>query len=173
MDSIIKTLATELYPLSVNRDETDRFLARNIDGEIEITEDLGGLRAMLEDFNRGCGQEQYDKTWEVISRGDHFQYFRNEVYDVMYEEAGRFFSGNNTAKQAAEYVQNRISIYLAEQGYPVGADAHFAPRIFCNPGGTRGAASPTMTPGHFAETVWRAKESLDTPTRKTFLFPYQ
>ncbi|MBQ2750479.1 MAG: hypothetical protein IJF34_11900, partial [Clostridia bacterium] len=111
-----KTLATELYPLSVNRDETDRFLARNIDGEIEITEDLGGLRAMLEDFNRGCGQEQYDKTWEVISRGDHFQYFRNEVYDVMYEEAGRFFSGNNTAKQAAEYVQNRISIYLAEQG---------------------------------------------------------
>ncbi|MBR6763663.1 MAG: hypothetical protein IKM13_07945 [Clostridia bacterium] len=105
-----------LYPLSVNRDETDRFLARNIDGEIEITEELEGLRAMIEDHNRGCGQEQYDKTWEVISRGDHFQYFRNEVYDVMYEEAGRFFSGSITAEQAAEYVQNRISIYLAEQG---------------------------------------------------------
>jgi len=111
-----KTLQTELYPLSVNRDETDRFLARNIDGEIEITEDLEGVRDMLEDFNRGCGQEQYDKTWEVIIRGDHFQYFRNEVYDVMYEEAGRFFSGSSTAKQAADYVQNRISLYLAEQG---------------------------------------------------------
>jgi len=110
-----KDLNVSLYPLSVNRDETDRFLKRNIDGEIEITEDLEVLREMLEAHNRGCGQEQYDKTWEVIRRGDHFQYFRNDVFDVMYEEAGRYFSGSSTAKQAAEYVQNRISIYLAEQ----------------------------------------------------------
>ncbi|MBQ4623079.1 MAG: hypothetical protein IJB51_00890 [Clostridia bacterium] len=111
-----KDLNVSLYPLSVNRDETDRFLKRNIDGEIEITEGLEGLREMLEAFNRRCGQEQYDKTWEMICRGDHFQYFRNEVFDVMYEEAGRFFSGSSTAAQAAEYVQNRISLYLAEQG---------------------------------------------------------
>ena len=81
-----------------------------------FAEVLEGLREMLEAHNRGCGQEQYEKTWEAISEGDHFQYFRNEVFDVMYEEAGRFFSGSSTAKQAAEYVQNRISLYLAEQG---------------------------------------------------------
>ncbi len=32
------------------------------------------------------------------------------------EEAERFFYGEITAKQTAEYVQNRVSIYLAEQG---------------------------------------------------------
>ena len=74
-----------------------------------------GIKFMYEIKNRKCGQEQYDLTWECIRRGDHFQYFRNEVFDVMYEEAGRFFSGSITAKQAADYVQNRISLYLAEQ----------------------------------------------------------
>ena len=107
----------DLYPLSVNQGETDRYLARNIDGFVEITEEMEeGIKIVYGIKNRKCGQEQYDLTWECIRRGDHFQYFRNEVFDVMYEEAGRFFSGSITAKQAADYVQNRISIYLAEQG---------------------------------------------------------
>ena len=33
----------------------------------------------------------------------------------MNEEAYRYFAGDITAAQAADYVQNRISIYLAEQ----------------------------------------------------------
>ncbi|MBQ2750583.1 MAG: hypothetical protein IJF34_12445, partial [Clostridia bacterium] len=111
-----KNSNVDLYPLSVNQGETDRYLARNIDGFVEITEEMEeGIKFMYEIKNRKCGQEQYDLTWECIRRGDHFQYFRNEVFDVMYEEAGRFFSGSITAKQAADYVQNRISLYLAEQ----------------------------------------------------------
>ena len=38
------------------------------------------------------------------------------VYDVMVEEAYRYLAGVITAKQAADYVQNRVSLYLAEQG---------------------------------------------------------
>ena len=34
----------------------------------------------------------------------------------MNEEAYRYFDGEITASQAAEYVQNRVSLYLAEQG---------------------------------------------------------
>jgi len=34
----------------------------------------------------------------------------------MNEEAYRYFDGDITASQAAEYVQNRVSLYLAEQG---------------------------------------------------------
>ena len=112
-----KNLNTSLYPLSINRAETDRFLARNIDGRIEIPDDMEAWKKeMYEAHNRGCGQEQYEITWSYIEMGDHFQYFRNAVFDVMYEEAERFFSGSITAKQATEYVQNRVSLYLAEQG---------------------------------------------------------
>jgi len=107
---------------SINRDETDRFLLRYIDGEVELSADPE-LPADVQEYvlneqrlhNSRCGQEQYEKTWELIREGDHFQYFRNDIFDVMYEEAGRYFSGSITAEQAAEYVQNRISLYLAEQ----------------------------------------------------------
>ncbi|MBQ2750148.1 MAG: hypothetical protein IJF34_10225, partial [Clostridia bacterium] len=62
-----KTLATVLSPLSVNRDETDRFLARNIDGRIEIPDDMEAWKKeMYEVHNRGCGQEQYEITWSYI-----------------------------------------------------------------------------------------------------------
>ena len=102
---------------SINRDETDRYLIRNIDGFVEIPEDADESERLVYTYeNMNKGKAQYDRTWEIIRQGDHFQYFRNEVFDVMYEEAGRFFSGSITAEQAAEYVQNRISIYLAEQG---------------------------------------------------------
>ena len=63
-----------------------------------------------------CGEEQYEITWKYIESADHLQYYENEIHKVIYEEAGRYFGGMITAKQAADYVQNRISLYLAEQG---------------------------------------------------------
>ncbi|MBQ6990241.1 MAG: hypothetical protein IJN58_04220, partial [Clostridia bacterium] len=63
-----------------------------------------------------CGQEQYEITWEYIQNADHLQDYKNEISAVISEEAGRYFGGMITAKQAADYVQNRISLYLAEQG---------------------------------------------------------
>ncbi|MBQ2749353.1 MAG: hypothetical protein IJF34_06195, partial [Clostridia bacterium] len=65
--------------------------------------------------NMRCGKEQYDITWSYVERADHFRYTNNEIFNVMKEEAANYFGGLCTAKQAAEYVQNRISLYLAEQ----------------------------------------------------------
>ena len=45
-----------------------------------------------------------------------YLYTDNEIMKVMREEALRFFAGELTAEKAAEYIQNRVSIYLAEQG---------------------------------------------------------
>ena len=43
--------------------------------------------------------------------------FCNEdILFVVEDEAFRYFSGEITAEKAAEYIQNRVSIYLAEQG---------------------------------------------------------
>lgn len=86
---------------SINKDECRRYLER--------------FEKLPEENFPLYYEERYERTWDYIEKGDHFQYFRNEIFDVMYEEAGRYFAGSISAKQAAEYTQNRISIYLAEQ----------------------------------------------------------
>ncbi len=115
---------------SINRDETDRYLRRLLDGYIDPEARIAGLRDKLKQdpaevahvrdvtnwHNVKCGQEQYEITWEYIQNADHLQYYKNEISAVISEEAGRYFGGMITAKQAADYVQNRISLYLAEQG---------------------------------------------------------
>ncbi|MBR6763789.1 MAG: hypothetical protein IKM13_08595 [Clostridia bacterium] len=114
---------------SINRDETDRYLRRLLDGYIDPEARIAGLRDKLKQdpaevahvrdvtnwHNVKCGQEQYEITWEYIQNADHLQYYKNEISAVIHEEAGRYFGGMITAKQAADYVQNRISLYLAEQ----------------------------------------------------------
>ncbi len=54
-------------------------------------------------------------TWDFVSGADHLQY-GVLVEQIIEEELGAFFRGEITAEKAAEYVQNRVSIYLAEQG---------------------------------------------------------
>ena len=53
---------------------------------------------------------------DAVSRADHLRYSEGELYDVMMEEATRYFSGQITAEKAAEYIQNRVQLYLDEQG---------------------------------------------------------
>lgn len=38
------------------------------------------------------------------------------VYEILQEEAKTFFSGQKTAKEAAEVMQNRVSLYIRENG---------------------------------------------------------
>ena len=52
----------------------------------------------------------------IVAGSYGYLYTENEIMKVMREEALRFFAGELTAEKAAEYMQNRISIYLAEQG---------------------------------------------------------
>ncbi|MBR4865775.1 MAG: hypothetical protein IKU11_03740, partial [Clostridia bacterium] len=94
-----------MYRFSINLAETERYVGRNLtwDGADKET------RLPVE-------QRWYEDTWKMIRQADHLAYYRNAVYDVVMEEAYRYFKGEITAKQAAEYVQNRISLYLAEQG---------------------------------------------------------
>ncbi|MCM1534541.1 MAG: extracellular solute-binding protein [Clostridium sp.] len=38
------------------------------------------------------------------------------IYEILQEEAAFFFNGQKTAKEAAEVMQNRVSLYVREQG---------------------------------------------------------
>lgn len=42
-------------------------------------------------------------------------YYDAIVYDIIEEEAGMYFAGDQTAEEAAEMIQSRVSIYLSEQ----------------------------------------------------------
>ena len=113
----------------INRDETDRYLSVLIDDYVDPEEEVAKLseeskrdrltvnstRRLARIHNAKCGEEQYEITWDYIESADHLAYGSNELYDIMLEEANRYFAGQITAKQAAEYVQNRISLNLAEQ----------------------------------------------------------
>ncbi len=116
---------------SINKDETDRYLRRlvnsNLDPEDEVAQikpDVASqfpdtvyhIRYYCQQYNMRCGQGQYDATWDYIEKADHLRYYDSELHRVIRNEAQSFFSGSITAEKAADYVQNRISLYLAEQG---------------------------------------------------------
>ena len=61
-------------------------------------------------------EKAYDILWNEIEEAQSYRYAYNETLKVAYEEAMRYFAGEITAEKAAEYIQNRVSIYLAEQG---------------------------------------------------------
>ena len=99
---------------SINRDETDRYLRRLLNAYVD-PEENPKKKELAQLQNSMSGEEPYKTTWSYIHNADHFVYTENEIYEVMKKEAASYFSGTITAKQAADYVQNRISLYLAEQ----------------------------------------------------------
>lgn len=57
-----------------------------------------------------------EKSHAMITGVDHFaDGLFGEVQNIMLEEAGRYFVGEISAEQAAEYIQNRVSLYLEER----------------------------------------------------------
>ncbi|MBR4865203.1 MAG: hypothetical protein IKU11_00835 [Clostridia bacterium] len=119
-----------MWTFSINREETDQGLQQHIGAYVDVQAKLDAMDDELKKIpyavnntyltfqmlNARCGEGQYDVTWDYIHNADHFRYTNNEIFEVMKEEAANYFGGSITAKQAAEYVQNRISLYLAEQG---------------------------------------------------------
>ena len=72
--------------------------------------------AILDSYGCKSGSEERKLTEEWLGKADQIVYIASELHEVLTDEANRYFAGEITAKQAAEYVQNRVSIYLAEQG---------------------------------------------------------
>ncbi|MBR6762187.1 MAG: extracellular solute-binding protein [Clostridia bacterium] len=56
----------------------------------------------------------YKTLVPLAESADHYAGYK-AINSVIEEEALRYFAGDITVEQAAEYVQNRVSLYLAEQ----------------------------------------------------------
>ena len=62
-------------------------------------------------------EQQKSMTARYIDGADHYAYaWQNDLVDICNEEVARYFSGEITAEKAAEYIQNRVQLYLDEQG---------------------------------------------------------
>ena len=93
-----------------NIKESETMIERELDDERYAGT---GITATEEDFAR-FREEMSD----MIRKADHYapDVRQNTVWLIIHEEASRYFAGEITAEKAAEYVQNRISLMLAEKG---------------------------------------------------------
>ncbi|MBQ7012301.1 MAG: hypothetical protein IJN11_00080 [Oscillospiraceae bacterium] len=60
-------------------------------------------------------QEEMDEMAAYIEGITVCDYYNEEIWQVVREEADMYFAGDQTAAQAAEKIQGRVSLYLSEQ----------------------------------------------------------
>ena len=56
-----------------------------------------------------------ERMCAFVESADSLSIYDDSAMDIILEEAGAYFAGAQSAEQTAEYVQNRMSIYVAEQ----------------------------------------------------------
>lgn len=73
------------------------------------------LEANVGDYPNQISIEEAAELRELVERADKLAIYDDSAMDIILEEAGAYFAGAQSAEQTAEYVQNRLSIYIAEQ----------------------------------------------------------
>ena len=59
-------------------------------------------------------EDQVNKLREVIASVDHLYVYNDDVMTIISDETGAYFSGQKSAKEVADIVQNRVSNYVNE-----------------------------------------------------------
>ena len=61
-------------------------------------------------------QEDGTRLLDLINQASEKQLWDTTIEDIVNEETAAFFAGDKTAADTAAVIQNRVSIYLSEQG---------------------------------------------------------
>ena len=61
-------------------------------------------------------QEQVDAAVAMIESITKHPYVSNDILNIINEEMGAFFSGQKSAKEAADIIQNRVQLYVDVNG---------------------------------------------------------
>ena len=59
-------------------------------------------------------QEEVDFLTDFILSIDKFYRYSEEVHEIISEEAKAYFSGQKSAKEVADIIQSRLTIYINE-----------------------------------------------------------
>ncbi len=60
-------------------------------------------------------QEEIDRMEAYIDGLSRSRTYDESIYEIVYEEADMFLKGDQSAQQAADMIQSRVSLYLSEQ----------------------------------------------------------
>ena len=60
-------------------------------------------------------QEQADKLWEAVTTCNKVLEQDDAIYNIVFEQAQAFYSGQKTAEEVARLIQNKVTIYVNEQ----------------------------------------------------------
>ncbi len=60
-------------------------------------------------------QEQADKLWEAVTTCDKVMEQDDAIYNIVFEQAQAFYSGQKTAEEVARLIQSKVTIYVNEQ----------------------------------------------------------
>ncbi|GEM_PF-1050575 len=111
------------WSLPVRKEAFDKAAAEAL--KPDITYDEEGNKQELDYISIWRGNEEVhiplpaqadtDKIKDYISNVKETMYFNEQVYNIVYEEAEKYFSGDQTSQAAADMIQSRVSIYLSEQ----------------------------------------------------------
>ena len=61
-------------------------------------------------------QDEYDAFMRLYESCNSITAYNEEINNIISEETDAFFDGQKTAEETASLIQNRISLYINEQG---------------------------------------------------------
>lgn len=103
-----------VYASSAHQDIACEFISLLLSEDIQRAySDMTGYYPIMRDIYESIVPS--DLQSEVAQASGHYIAI-SPVYEIVTDEAGSFFSGDQTAAQVAQHIQSRISIYLGEQG---------------------------------------------------------
>ncbi|MBP3702082.1 MAG: hypothetical protein J6I64_09340 [Lachnospiraceae bacterium] len=59
-------------------------------------------------------EEEIDDFYEMLKNACGMSGFNDFIWNIVSEESGAYFAGDKTAREVADLIQNRVSLYVSE-----------------------------------------------------------
>lgn len=112
---------TQESAFPINREDFDQLvqisMAERGDDEVKIGYSFNRPEGevLRRELYRPVTQAEYDQVMELYEAIDHVYAEAIALWDIISEQASRFFAGEGTLEQAAEAIQSRAELYMNEQ----------------------------------------------------------
>jgi ABC-type glycerol-3-phosphate transport system substrate-binding protein/sugar lactone lactonase YvrE len=104
----------EAMKVEYQTDENGDFVLDENGEKIEISKGTWGWDELEVEIH-AITQEEADQIMELINNTNVTFNYDEKMYNVIVEEAGAYFSGQKSAKDVADIIQNRLTTYVNEQ----------------------------------------------------------
>jgi ABC-type glycerol-3-phosphate transport system substrate-binding protein len=107
--------------IRVRRDISERIIAAQVEAYKGSTEKIALLLNNIDGVTDGAiGLNDppdwlKDKLLDYLDKIDGINEYDDKVLDILFQEANKYYAGQISAEQAAENIQSKVGIYVAEQ----------------------------------------------------------